>query len=92
MSDFYQLRSKIWPQLTIISINPARSHAHAMKIADARYRVITYDRRGYGRWDQSFGDYDYDSLSDDLSDFMKSTTAEDASLVGFLLGGSEVVR
>jgi pimeloyl-ACP methyl ester carboxylesterase len=39
----------------------------AMKLAD---RAIAYDRRGFGRSDQPFGDYGYDSLSDDLSDVM----------------------
>lgn len=66
---------------------------HAMKIADAGYKVIAYDRRGFGRSDQPFGDYDYDSLSDDLSDVMKATGAdEDATLVGFSMGGGEVAR
>jgi len=66
---------------------------HAMKIADAGYKVIAYDRRGFGRSDQPFGDYDYDSLSDDLSDVMRATAAdEDATLVGFSMGGGEVAR
>jgi len=65
---------------------------HAMKFADAGFKVISYDRRGFGRSDQPFGDYDYDSLSDDLSDVMKATKAEDASLIGFSMGGGEVVR
>ncbi|QDV69067.1 Non-heme chloroperoxidase [Rosistilla carotiformis] len=65
---------------------------HAMKIADAGFRVISYDRRGFGRSDQPFGDYDYDSLSDDLSDVMTATKAEDASIIGFSMGGGEVAR
>lgn len=65
---------------------------HAMKIADAGFRVISYDRRGFGRSEQPFGDYDYDALSDDLSDVMTSTKAEDATIMGFSMGGGEVVR
>ncbi len=65
---------------------------HALKIAEAGYRVIAYDRRGFGRSDQPYGDYSYDSLSDDLSDVMTSMEAEDASIIGFSMGGGEVVR
>jgi non-heme chloroperoxidase len=65
---------------------------HALKIAEAGYQVIAYDRRGFGRSDQPFGDYDYDSLSDDLSDVIKATSAEDATIIGFSMGGGEVVR
>lgn len=65
---------------------------HAMQIADAGFKVIAYDRRGFGRSDQPFGHYDYDSLSDDLSDVMTATQCNDASLIGFSMGGGEVVR
>lgn len=65
---------------------------HAMKIADAGFRAIAYDRRGFGRSDQPFGDYDYDSLSDDLSDVMTAMEVEDASIIGFSMGGGEVAR
>ncbi len=65
---------------------------HAMKIADAGYRVVAYDRRGFGRSDQPFGDYDYDSLSDDLSDVMTALDVDDATIIGFSMGGGEVVR
>ena len=65
---------------------------HAMKIADAGFRAIAYDRRGFGRSDQPSGDYDYDSLSDDLSDVMTAMDVEDATLIGFSMGGGEVVR
>lgn len=65
---------------------------HAMKIADAGFRVIAYDRRGFGRSDQPFGDYDYDSLSDDLSDVMTAMDVSDATIIGFSMGGGEVAR
>lgn len=65
----------------------------AMALADAGYRVIAYDRRGFGRSDQPWSGYDYDSLSDDLSDVMAETgVSDDAALIGFSMGGGEVAR
>jgi len=96
--DGHALYVKIWGEgrpVVLIHGWPLSADSwdyHAMQIADAGFRVISYDRRGFGRSDQPFGDYDYDSLSDDLSDVMKATKAEDASLIGFSMGGGEVVR
>ena len=64
----------------------------AIKIAEAGFRTITYDRRGFGRSDQPFGPYDYDVLADDLRDVMTALKAEDAAVIGFSMGGGEVVR
>lgn len=64
----------------------------AMKLAEAGYRVVAYDRRGFGRSDQPFGGYDYGTLSDDLSDVMTAAKCDDATLVGFSMGGGEVAR
>ena len=65
----------------------------AMALADAGYRVIAYDRRGFGRSDQPWSGYDYDSLSDDLADVMaQSGVSDDAALIGFSMGGGEVAR
>lgn len=65
----------------------------AMALADAGYRVIAYDRRGFGRSDQPWSGYDYDSLSDDLADVMaESGVSDDAALIGFSMGGGEVAR
>lgn len=65
----------------------------AMALADAGYRVIAYDRRGFGRSDQPWSGYDYDSLSDDLADVMAETgVTDDAALIGFSMGGGEVAR
>jgi non-heme chloroperoxidase len=65
---------------------------HAMAIANAGYRVIAYDRRGFGRSSQPWSGYDYDTLSDDLADVMAYVDAQDATLVGFSMGGGEVAR
>ena len=62
-------------------------------LADAGHRVIAYDRKGFGRSDQPWDGYDYDSLADDLADVMQETGAgSDASIIGFSMGGGEVAR
>jgi non-heme chloroperoxidase len=47
----------------------------AMALADAGYRVIAYDRRGFGRSGQPWAGYDYDTLADDLADVMQECGA-----------------
>ena len=64
----------------------------AMAIAEAGMKAIFYDRRGFGRSDQPWSGYDYDTLADDLADVIEATGAEDAALVGFSMGGGEVAR
>ena len=64
----------------------------AMAIADSGHRAIAYDRRGFGRSDQPWTGYDYDTLADDLAAVIEQTGARDAVLVGFSMGGGEVAR
>lgn len=64
----------------------------AMAIAEAGFRVIAYDRRGFGRSSQPWSGYDYDTLADDLAAVLEQTRAKDATLVGFSMGGGEVAR
>ncbi|MGB3617631.1 MAG: alpha/beta hydrolase [Catalinimonas sp.] len=65
----------------------------ALALADAGFRTVAYDRRGFGRSEQPWGGYDYDTLADDLSAVLEATHAtEDAALVGFSMGGGEVAR
>lgn len=64
----------------------------ALAIADAGYRAIAYDRRGFGRSSQPWSGYDYDSLTDDLAAVVEYAGAQDAILVGFSMGGGEVAR
>ncbi|WP_343697246.1 alpha/beta hydrolase [Flavobacterium sp.] len=56
------------------------------------YRVIAYDRRGFGKSSQPWEGYDYDTLTDDLSEIIQQLELEDVTLVGFSMGGGEVVR
>ncbi len=64
----------------------------AVALADAGFRAIAYDRRGFGRSDQPWGGYDYNTLADDLAAVIDATNASDAALVGFSMGGGEVAR
>ncbi len=61
-------------------------------LAQAGHRVIAYDRRGFGRSDQPWTGYDYDTLADDLRDVLTKTGVQDAAIVGFSMGGGEVAR
>ena len=64
----------------------------AVPIAEAGFRVIAYDRRGFGRSEQPWKGYDYDTLADDLAAVIEATKATDAAIVGFSMGGGEVAR
>ena len=63
-----------------------------MAIAKAGMRAIAYDRRGFGRSQQPWDGYDYDTLADDLAAVIDQTAARDVTLVGFSMGGGEVAR
>ena len=56
------------------------------------FRVIAYDRRGFGRSSQPWNGYDYDTLTDDLKAIIDQLQLENITLVGFSMGGGEVVR
>jgi non-heme chloroperoxidase len=55
-------------------------------------RVITYDRRGFGKSSQPSSGYNYDTFADDLSKLIAHLRLSDVSLVGFSMGGGEVAR
>ena len=57
---------------------------------DAGYRVITYDRRGFGRSDKPHSGYSYSSLTKDLHSLITELDLQDVTLVGFSMGGGEV--
>lgn len=56
------------------------------------YRVITYDRRGFGKSSQPWNGYNYDTMADDLKAIIDELELTDVTLVGFSMGGGEVVR
>ncbi len=58
----------------------------------AGYRVVTYDRRGFGQSDKPQVAVDYDELADDLAVVLEALDLRDAVLLGFSMGGGEVAR
>ncbi len=61
-------------------------------LRDAGYRVITYDRRGFGHSAFPNGGYDYDTMAADLKALLDELDLRDVTLVGFSMGGGEVAR
>ena len=61
-------------------------------LASNGLRTVAYDRRGFGRSDQPWTGYDYDTFADDLAAVMETLDLRDATLVGFSMGGGEVAR
>jgi peroxiredoxin len=58
----------------------------------AGYRVITYDRRGFGKSSQPTSDYNYDTFAEDLHKVITHLNLKDCALVGFSMGGGEIAR
>ena len=61
-------------------------------LIEAGHRVITYDRRGFGRSSQPWSGYDYDTFAADLQALLTHLDLREATLVGFSMGGGEVAR
>ena len=61
-------------------------------LLSAGYRVITYDRRGFGRSSQPTDGYNYDTFASDLRQLVTRLDLEDFTLVGFSMGGGEIAR
>lgn len=55
-------------------------------------RVITYDRRGFGKSSRPWEGYDYDTFAADLHTLLETLDLTDVTLVGFSMGGGEVAR
>ena len=61
-------------------------------LLDGGYRVITYDRRGFGKSSQPTEGYSYDTFANDLRELITQLNLEDFTLVGFSMGGGEIAR
>ena len=61
-------------------------------LLEAGYRVITYDRRGFGKSSQPAAGYNYDTFAEDLHKLVTQLKLRDFTLVGFSMGGGEVAR
>src|ERR1700693_2129892 len=61
-------------------------------LLNSGHRVITYDRRGFGKSSQPPTGYNYDTFSEDLHKLVTHLELRDFALVGFSMGGGEVAR
>ena len=61
-------------------------------LVEAGYRVVKYDRRGFGKSSKPWSDYDYNTLTDDLHAIIEQLDLRDVTLAGFSMGGGEAVR
>lgn len=61
-------------------------------LSEAGYRVIAYDRRGFGQSGHPATGYDYDTFASDLNDVMTRLDLRNAVIAGFSMGGGEVAR
>ena len=61
-------------------------------LAERGYRTIAFDRRGFGRSDQPWNGYDYDTFASDINDLITTLDLRDVTLVGFSMGGGDVTR
>ncbi|MFC0680632.1 alpha/beta fold hydrolase [Lysobacter korlensis] len=75
----YPLDGRSWEKQTIA-------------LLEAGHRVITYDRRGFGKSSQPAGGYDYDTFAADLNTLVEVLDLRDVALVGFSMGTGEVGR
>ncbi|MFF7459362.1 alpha/beta fold hydrolase [Kitasatospora sp. NPDC008115] len=73
-------------------LNGASWERQSAALLDAGYRVITYDRRGFGRSSQPTTGYDYDTFTADLHTVLETLDVRDAVLVGFSMGTGEAAR
>ncbi len=63
-----------------------------LALLEAGFRVITYDRRGFGQSGHPSTGYDYDTFADDLAAVIDGLELGSVSLVGFSMGGGEIAR
>jgi non-heme chloroperoxidase len=63
-----------------------------LALLNAGRRVITYDRRGFGKSSQPTEGYNYDTFAQDLRKLIEHLNLDDFSLVGFSMGGGEIAR
>lgn len=65
----------------------------ALALAETGFRAIVPDRRGFGRSDQPWDGYDYDTFADDIATIVDEAEVDrELAIVGFSMGGGEVAR
>lgn len=60
--------------------------------AEHGFRAIAFDRRGFGRSDQPWNGYHYDTLADDIHELIEHLQLDEITLIGFSMGGGDVAR
>lgn len=73
-------------------LNGASWEKQLPALLSAGYRVITYDRRGFGNSSQPTTGYNYDTFAEDLHKLIVHLQLNDFTLAGFSMGGGEVAR
>jgi non-heme chloroperoxidase len=83
------------PPVVLIHGYPLNGHSwekQTKSLLDAGYRVIAYDRRGWGQSSQPTTGHDYDTYAADLNELLEQLEIEDIVLAGFSMGTGEVTR
>src|SRR3954447_19193748 len=93
--DLYYEDHGSGPAIVLLSGWPLDSRSwepqvHAL--LEAGHRVITYDRRGFGRSSRPTTGYDFDTLAEDLDKLLTELDLHDVTVVGFSLGTGELAR
>src|SRR5437867_9616373 len=73
-------------------LNGASWEKQVPALLAAGHRVVTYDRRGFGKSSQPTTGYNYDTFAEDLHKLVTHLELRDFALVGFSMGGGEVAR
>jgi non-heme chloroperoxidase len=93
--DLYYEDHGTGPPVVLIHGYPLNGHSWEKQervLLHAGYRVITYDRRGFGQSSQPSVGYDYDTLAEDLDAVLEHLDLTGCALVGFAMGTGEVTR
>jgi non-heme chloroperoxidase len=83
------------PPVVLIHGYPLNGHSwerQTKALVDAGYRVIAYDRRGWGQSSQPIAGHDYDTYAADLKELLEQLDLDDIVLCGFSMGAGEVTR
>ncbi|WP_121666161.1 alpha/beta fold hydrolase [Mesonia aquimarina] len=91
---FYQDHGKGQPVILIHGwpLSHKAWEAQTATLVDSGYRVISYDRRGFGSSSAPWGNFDYSTLAKDLRTLIVELDLNNCIIVGFSMGGGEVVR
>jgi non-heme chloroperoxidase len=74
-------------------VMPSESWSYQMAaLSEQGFRCVAYDRRGHGRSSDPGRGYDFNTLADDLAAVLAALDLHDVTLVGFSMGGAEIIR